>query len=204
MNIFKITSGPADVNTYILSSNQTGKAIVIDPGDSAMILDCLADHHLTCGNVLLTHGHFDHIAGISGMIKQYDPDVYIHKKDLHMLRSQLDCGAVFFGVPIDLPDISPKLFSDHSELMLDGIRFRIIHTPGHTEGSSCFAVDSDSIIFTGDTLFCRGFGRTDLPFAEPEKMMGSLIRLLSMDCDLTVYPGHGPSTTICKERALYI
>ncbi|MBQ9263048.1 MAG: MBL fold metallo-hydrolase [Clostridia bacterium] len=193
MKIDSLTVGPIGTNCYIVSLEERNDALIIDPGDDEdEIWAALGPQKPAV--VLLTHGHFDH----TGALRAFPGvPIYIHPADEIMLRDAK------WSVGAEMGDTAPRpsatnFVQEGSQLRLAGIDITVLHTPGHTLGSVCYRMGD--ALFTGDTLFCRGYGRTDFPGGDFSALMGSLRRLLKMDEDLRVYPGHGPATTIFQER----
>lgn len=194
-----IPVGPFEVNCYVLAADKNCQAIIIDPGDDEhKIRKVLAKHRLKPGLVINTHGHIDHI----GCDDKFNVSVYIHQKDLKLLKdSQLNLSN-FLTMPFT---VKSKIHTvdDKESIGLDGIQLEVIHVPGHTPGSIALLLKKpeNKILFSGDSLFCQGIGRTDFPGAEAELLIKSIKqKLLILSDDTIVYPGHGPSSTIGKEK----
>ena len=176
------------VNTYIIREESSSTCCVIDPGGHPKkVLDYLAKHGLTLEAILLTHGHFDHVGAVKDLYEKTLCKVYLHTDDL-MLPENLTAGPLFYTHEYGEGDV----------LELAGLTIRVMHTPGHTEGSVCLLVDD--VIFAGDTLFCHSCGRTDLPGGSPEALTASLARLKALEGDYRVMPGHNRATTLAIER----
>ena len=192
--IIKLALGLLRVNTYVIPRDNG--AILIDPGaELGEILSCLTELKKKPEYVLLTHGHYDHIGCVSEL-KRLGAKVVISETE-HELLKKTDF-MLGLGVPIDsfAADITVK---DGDKLTLDGLDITVMSTPGHTPGSVCYFTDGD-IAFTGDTLFCRGMGRYDLPYGNGGELMRSLKKLFALARDMEIYPGHGPTTTLDSER----
>lgn len=195
MTLEKIIVGPMQVNCYILGCSSRSEAIVIDPGDEPeRIKDRLKKSGLKINCIINTHGHADHI----GADAAFDVPVYIHRLDAPLLKDpQLNLSAML-GLKLDIP-APVRLLEDGQKLKLGDIRLEVIHTPGHTPGGIC--LNAGEFIFTGDTLFAQGIGRTDLPYASEKDLLDSIrSRLFSLAEGVIIYPGHGPSSTIGREK----
>ncbi len=190
--------GPMQVNCYIIASESSG-AIIIDPGgDEHKIKRLLDKHKLKPCFIVNTHGHFDHI----GSDNSFDAPVYIHEKDFIFLKDpQLNLSSVF---ALDYKVKSPiKCLNDGEVIELDDLVLKVIHMPGHTPGGIALLMlkPNDKILFTGDSLFCSGIGRSDL-FGGDEKLLIKSIKekILVLPDDTVIYPGHGSSSTIGDEK----
>ncbi|OBA76351.1 hypothetical protein A5641_22150 [Mycobacterium sp. 1554424.7] len=207
-----ITGFPAGMlacNCYVLADRPGTDAVVVDPGQRAMgaLRRILDENRLTPAAVLLTHGHIDHIWSAQKVSDTFGCPTYIHPEDRFMLTdpihgygprlAQLVTGA-FFREPKQVVELD----RDGDKLDLGSVTVNVDHTPGHTRGSVCFRVASDTdVVFTGDTLFERSVGRTDLFGGSGRDLLTSIIgKLLVLDDKTVVLPGHGPSTTIGAER----
>ncbi len=166
--------GPMQNFVYILGDPDTRQALVVDPGwDMQAIQEQLAKDDLKLTGLLVTHTHFDHINAVPPLVKAADVPVYVHKAEVGDLPLK----------PSSIRGIDPS-----SEIMLGSHRIQILHTPGHTSGSICFLVDDR--LLTGDTLFVKACGRSDLPGGDPEQLYRSLDRIAKLDDRIAVHPGH--------------
>ena len=192
MKIFKLVVGSLGTNCYIVVS-QKNNAFIIDPGDeAAKIKNFLAKRKLTARFVVNTHGHIDHIKADAEIALP----VYLHQDDREMIVDPTkNMMTAFFGT---FDPVTPeRLLKDGDTVALDELEFKVIHTPGHTPG--CICLSGKDVLFSGDTLFKDGIGRTDLPGASEKLMQESLKKLSSLAENTVVYPGHGPETTIGNE-----
>ena len=194
MNIYNLFPGSFGSNCYLLISGN--QAAVVDPSaDADVILQKIAEKGATLQYILLTHGHFDHICSLDTLREKTGVPAYIHKGDADMPSDSLkNAFSVFFGQSRSYR-APEKLLADGDVLTLGDEDIRVLHTPGHTEGSVCYLC-SDELLLTGDTLFDRGFGRYDLYGGDPYKLRNSLARLALLDGSLTVYAGHGCPTDL--------
>jgi glyoxylase-like metal-dependent hydrolase (beta-lactamase superfamily II) len=190
------TVGPIGTNCYLLLDEETKEAFLVDPGDEAeYLISELNRREVRLRAVLLTHGHFDHICSLDTLRDKTGVPAYIHKGDADMpADSHKNAFSIFFGQEHSYR-APEKILGDGDVLTLGDEQIRVLHTPGHTEGSVCFLC-GEKILITGDTLFDRGFGRYDLYGGDPLKLRRSLKRLSLLDRSLTIYAGHGCPTDL--------
>ena len=193
MKVIKVEPLGFASNSYILTAdNKT--AVVIDPYERR-VLDVLKQNGLQCKYVLLTHGHFDHV-GLCGTLFEFGAHICCGEREKEYIFSA-ENKELLGGVHI--PDFEISLtFSDGEKFNLCGVNFTAIHTPGHTAGSMCYL--AEDCLFSGDTLFRAGVGRTDLPTGDFNELIASVRKLFALDGDLKVYTGHGEDTTLNFER----
>jgi glyoxylase-like metal-dependent hydrolase (beta-lactamase superfamily II) len=198
-----VAKGLVGTNCYVLACPETLKAMIIDPGafnaaEVDNILGIISQHGLIPQYILNTHGHIDHIAGNSQLKKATRAELLIHSSDARMLLSGASNGSLLFGQELVSPP-ADKLLEDWQAIELGNLLIRVIHTPGHTPGCICLYVDKT--LFSGDTLFAGSVGRTDLPGGSEEQIIQSIKqKLMILPEDTLVRPGHGPRTTIGREK----
>lgn len=192
MKIHTLVVGELGTNCYIVVSDE-GNGFIIDPGDEAQrIRDFLSKHNIRAKFIVNTHGHIDHFKADADL----NLPVYIHVKDAPYIRDpEQNEMTSFFGT--FKPVVPQRILKEGDMIELDELRFRVLSTPGHTPGGICLW--ADGILFSGDTLFKDGMGRTDLPHGSYVLMVASLKKLSSLDKATVVYPGHGPQTTVGDE-----
>lgn len=199
--IKSIQVAPLEVNCYILWDSDTLEAFVIDPGgDGPSIKQEVDSLGLKVKYIINTHGHFDHVGADGELRTYYSVPLGIHKADVPLLKNASG-HAEIFGIKAE-PQPSPDIFlTNNATLEAGSICLKVIHTPGHTPGGLCFYDEEEGFLFSGDTLFAGSVGRTDLDGGSAKDLMNSIkTRLLSLDDDVRVYPGHGAATTIGDER----
>src|SRR5262245_32788500 len=195
---------PFEKNGFVVGCERTREAVLIDPGDEVdELMAAVRDFEVDVVSILLTHAHVDHITGVSAAKDTYNVPVYLHKDDLFLYDAAVQQGAMFgFKVrqppPIDeFYGTSPIVFGDYE--------VRVHHTPGHCPGGVCLQIGRNGTngqsLFVGDTLFAGSIGRTDLPGGDYDVLMRSITQVLfPLGDEAIVYPGHGPDTTIRRER----
>ncbi|MBQ6601725.1 MAG: MBL fold metallo-hydrolase [Clostridia bacterium] len=201
MSLKLTTFSPSMVyaNCYILKDEASGEALVVDPGAYNQCFEnMLRQEGITSLKyILLTHGHFDHIGGIKKLKAGFGGEIVIHGEDEACLQDGDKSLASGFGFEQNSVK-ADKILCDGDELALGDFSVRVIHTPGHTRGSVCYAVSD--MIFSGDTLFKGTVGRTDFPGGSFDEIVKSLSKLAFLEGDYKVYPGHDVSTTLERER----
>jgi hydroxyacylglutathione hydrolase len=196
--------GPLQCNCSILVDEASRKAVVIDPGDEPeRILAALEAARVETVALLHTHAHFDHVTGTSDVSRATSAPILLHPAD-RPLYDALPDQAAFFGIAAQTPLPPSAALADGQIIPFGRFELRAIHTPGHTPGSTCFALSGDApLLFSGDTLFRRSIGRTDLWGGDTEAILASIReKLFRLPGDVSVVCGHGPGTTIEEERRL--
>jgi glyoxylase-like metal-dependent hydrolase (beta-lactamase superfamily II) len=193
--------GPLQCNCTILGDEQTGEAIVIDPGEEiGRIQKRLAAHGLKLKQILVTHGHIDHVGGALRLKRLTGAPIYLNEGDLAQLALMHE-QANWLGV--ETPETAPpdESLADGITVGLGSYPATVLHTPGHTQGSVCLHFAPLKLLVAGDTLFAGSIGRTDLPGGNYEQIIDSIhTRLLALPDETKVVPGHGPASTIGVER----
>jgi len=188
MELITMPLGAYQTNCYLLYNSDRADCLVIDPGyEPEAVLSQVNKLGKTVAAILLTHGHFDHVGAVRDIAAKMECPVYIHEQELTM-PPQMTAGKLYHT----------HFYGEGDELYLAGFKIRVYHTPGHTPGSVC--LETQGLLFTGDTLFAGSCGRTDLPGGDWQTILTSLQRLRSFDGELGVFPGHGESSTIAREK----
>ena len=192
--------GMVSTNTYLVKNQDTGELLIIDPADAAgRIQEKIGQMEGRPAAILLTHGHFDHMLAADALRSAYDIPVYacIQEKDL-LKNARYNLSASWASPHVMEAD---RYLADGETFREAGFEIRLLHTPGHTEGSCCYYLPEEAVLFSGDTLFGGSVGRTDFPTSSGADMRKSLQRLLSeLPADTRVCPGHGEETTIAYEK----
>lgn len=199
----------AATNCYVLAADRGEPAVVVDaPPDPEGIGALLAANDLVPAALMVTHGHIDHVGGAGAVVRATGVDAYVHPDDDFLTLHPAEQLAHMFGVR--LPPEQTELLAppaeylpleDGQEVTIGGLTLEIIHTPGHTPGHCCFFLREEGILLSGDHLFAGSIGRTDLPGGDYDTLMQSMRqKILVLPDDTEVLPGHGPATTLARER----
>lgn len=199
-SIMSLPLGALASNCYIIPSEKQ-TAVVVDPASSSEVVAVLDSRELTLGGVVITHGHFDHFAGVAALTREFDVPVFAPDLDSEMFQSESKSWAWFMQDTPFTPITPDYLFSDGQEFIVSGVRFRVMGTPGHTAGSCLLFCEDYGVIFTGDVLFQSGIGRTDGFSGSNAMQLDSLRKIRAISGDYKLLCGHGESSTLSDEKA---
>ena len=196
-----VVVGPLGVNCFVLGCEETKEGIVVDPGaDADRVLAVVKRLGLTIGQVINTHGHFDHVGGNRRLIEATGAKLLIHEADAYFLSRAVDVAAAY-GLATENSPAPDGFLQDGMVITFGTHQLKVLHTPGHTPGGCCLYLESEGKVITGDTLFADGVGRTDFPGSSHQALIDSIRdQLMTLPDETRAYPGHGPSTTIGHER----
>jgi glyoxylase-like metal-dependent hydrolase (beta-lactamase superfamily II) len=196
MRVRRLTLGPLDTNCWLVDDGEGGPLLVVDPADEAqVILESLGG--ATVEAVVLTHGHFDHLAAVAEVLRATGSTLLVHEADAPNITSAAGTGGAMFGFDVVSPP-AERVLKEGDGISFGTASLEVLHTPGHTPGSICLYAPGHLI--SGDTLFAGSVGRTDFPDGDMSAMRRSIARLAGLPDETRVYPGHGPETTIGRER----
>ena len=196
---------PFHKNGFVLGCEETNEAVLIDPGDEVEdLLDAAARRQLKIQAILLTHAHLDHVTGVARAKAALGVPVWLHQADNFLYEAVVQQGAMF-GLKVEPQPPVDRFYEGEGPLRFGRYQVRVLHTPGHCPGGVCLAVsregDPRPTLFVGDTLFAGSIGRTDLPGGDLDTLLRSIREVLfAFPDDTVVWSGHGPETTIGKER----
>ena len=198
--------GPFFKNGYVVGCERTAQAVLIDPGDEIdQLLDAIRQQRLAVVHILLTHGHVDHVSGVAEAKRALGAPIHLHKDDLFLYQNAVRTGMMF-GLTVEEPPPVDRYYEGDQPIEFGDFEVSVRQTPGHCPGGVCLAVSkkgdaSPPALFVGDTLFAGSIGRTDLPGGDYATLMRSITGVLFTYPDESiVYSGHGPETTIGRER----
>ena len=203
MIIQTFETGPVRCNCSIVGCSHTREALIVDPGgDAEEIIARVKDLGLNVRQILITHGHFDHVLAARAVKKATGAKIAIHRKDRWLYRitpvqSKLFCGA-FRGTMPPRPD---RWLAEGDVIKTGELLARVMHTPGHSPGACCFHLEEERLLFSGDTLFAGSIGQWRYPGGNIQQIFASVDRLMELPDETHVIPGHGPETSIGEERA---
>jgi hydroxyacylglutathione hydrolase len=198
VNVVVHTVGALAENCYLVVDDETGAAALVDPGaEGGRLVAAVRGHGARLEAIWLTHAHVDHVGGIAAVKRAWDVPVFLNPLDAPLYQSAGRAAAVYGLLPFDDPPPFDRDIADGDQLILGGLAFDVLHTPGHAPGHSVFV--GHGVMFAGDLLFAGSIGRTDLPYCNPVHMAHSLERVSQLPEGTVVFPGHGPSTTVADE-----
>jgi glyoxylase-like metal-dependent hydrolase (beta-lactamase superfamily II) len=192
--------GPLACNCYVVGDPVLKRAIVIDPGgDAEQLLEKIHADGLTVTAIVATHAHFDHVIAAEQMRAATGAPFYLHREDKPLLEWMQESGRMFLGIDLPPPPEVDTEADEGAELHAGDVSLKILHTPGHSPGS--ISLVGDGHLFSGDTLFAGSVGRTDLPGGDSRALVVAVReKLFTLGDDLPVHPGHGPATSLARER----
>ena len=202
-NIRAVVCGAYQENAYLVCPDGRGDAFIVDPGDDLPALTrALSESGRRLSAIVLTHGHFDHMLAAAPLSRMTGAKVYVRSEDAEMLS---DPAKSCFNAEVSVLPFPDAFLEDElpDEIELCGVKLKVLATPGHSAGSACLYDPEGNVLFSGDTLFCAGFGRTDLYGGSGVQLRHSLRTLFALPGETRVLPGHGPETTIAAERRRY-
>ena len=198
--------GPFFKNGYVAGCERTKQAVYIDPGDEVeQLLAFIAAEQLNVAYILLTHAHVDHVSGVAEAKRTLGVPIYLHKDDLFLYQNAVRTGMMF-GLTVEEPPPVDRYYGGEGPITFGDYEVRVVHTPGHCPGGVCLAISKQDDagpphLFVGDTLFAGSIGRTDLPGGDYETLLQAITnQLFTFPDESIVYSGHGPETTIGREK----
>jgi glyoxylase-like metal-dependent hydrolase (beta-lactamase superfamily II) len=199
--------GPFFKNGYVVGCERTKQAVYIDPGDEVeQLLAFIASEQLQVGYILLTHAHVDHVSGVAEAKRALGVPIFLHKDDLPLYKNAVSHGMMF-GLTVEEPPPVDRYYEGDDPITFGDYEVRVVHTPGHCPGGVCLAISKKDEagpphLFVGDTLFAGSIGRTDLPGGDYDTLLTAITnKLFAFPDESIVYSGHGPETTIGREKA---
>jgi hydroxyacylglutathione hydrolase len=200
VKIARLTVGPFEENCYLVVDEGAQRGVLVDPGDEAdRIVRMVRDSGAELEAIWLTHAHIDHIGAVAAVKREWDVPVYLHSADVPLYAAGAT-QASFYGLDFDQPGPAERALADGDRVRVGRLEFDVLHAPGHSPGLVVF--HGNGVMLGGDLLFAGSIGRTDLPLSKPADMAVSLARVMRLLPDeMVVHPGHGPVTSIGRERA---
>jgi len=201
MKVERFVTGIISTNCYLAINEETKQTVVIDPAASpSSLMGHLKAEGLKVEAILLTHGHFDHIMAVPELEAEFGAPVYAYEAEEALLKdTQMNLSAPWVGRALSLS--AERLLKDGEKFELAGFEIQAIHTPGHTAGGVSYYLAAEQVLFSGDTLFCESYGRTDFPTGSGRDLVSSVVdKLFVLPEEVNVYPGHESQTTIGHEK----
>lgn len=198
MRVRRLQLGDLQTNCWLVDDGAGGPLLVIDPaGDAEVLLDAIAGDDVSI--VVLTHGHFDHLGAADAVREATGAPLAVHEADAGFITSAVTTGGVMFGYDHST-SAAERTLADGDTIEAGTLRFRVLHTPGHTPGSICLLEEAEGQLFSGDTLFAGSVGRTDFPGGDGRALSRSIAeKLAGLPPETVVHSGHGPDTTVGRE-----
>lgn len=203
MKVQSFALGPIETNCYIVSKGN--HCLIFDPGAEPEVINrYITENKLVPEAILLTHAHFDHIGAVDPLRKHYEIPVYMHETEVSWLTSaEENRSLLYFGPEGAIASTAPEYLLTEGKWQVGSFSFIVRHTPGHSPGSVSFIFQPEAFVISGDVLFQQSIGRTDLPQGDYHQLMHSIFtKLYTLPDHFTVYPGHGPATTIRDEKRM--
>lgn len=199
MRIQTFTVGPFQENTYLMVDERASAAVLVDPGDEGdRLVAAVRATSATLQAIWLTHAHIDHVGAIARVVREWPVPIFLHPSD-RPLYDGAEMQAAVYGLPFERPPSPDREVADGDVLTVGTLEFQVMHTPGHAPG--LVVIHGHGIALVGDLVFAGSIGRTDLPLSDAPAMARSLERLATLPETTVLYPGHGPPTTLARERA---
>ncbi len=204
LDLRTLVLGKLNTNCYLLTASSSLDTVIIDPGDDAdYVMEIIAENQLSPQAIIATHGHFDHVLGVTQLQLTYNIPFYISKKDVFLLNQAKNSAQYFTG---NLDALAPKAngyLSDNATFPLASYQLQVVPTPGHTPGSISLYVPDYAWAFVGDLLFWGGgMGRTDFSYSDHEQLLKSIAKVMTWPDTTILFPGHGPNTTVGEEKKI--
>lgn len=200
MVIKTFIAGMMQTNCYIVSNEETKECFLVDPAVCTPdMISYIKENGLKLQAILLTHGHFDHILGITEFLREFEVPVYAYEAEKELLEDAEKNLSSAYGMFYIFKDA--EYLKDGQVLEIAGMKMKVIYTPGHTIGGCCYYLEDEKVLFSGDTLFYTSIGRTDFETGSYNKLVNSVrLKLFRLPEEVKVYPGHMPETTIGYEK----
>lgn len=199
MKVYRLEVGMLATNCYFAVNEELNEGVIVDPGgDAQRIISLVKEAGFAVKAIFITHGHSDHISALNEVKKAFDVPVYVSEADAEMLVKADKNLSVYMTNGIECSP-AEKMFHDGDVITEAGMEFKIYATPGHTKGGVC--IHCEDLVFCGDTIFCESIGRTDLPGGSYQELLSSIKnKILVLEDETKLLPGHGPATTVGWER----